>query len=894
MRSRPLAMLLVMLTLLGGAAVLPASAETSDPSAGQLAAALANGSNVITGAEYIEGPPSGAAVLVGTREIAGFPREGESFALMSTGVAGNAYNSNDQPDLSSDFGRPSTRSNAIYDVTVLKVDITVPAAANCLLGVDFRFFSEEYPEYVGSSYNDAFLAEVDESTWTVTGNEIDAPGNFAFDQQGNPITINAAGAASMTAELAAGTTYDGGTDLLTAAAPLTPGRHSLYFSLFDNGDGSYDSTVMIDNIRVGRVADVQTDCRPGAEAVKADTYLALGDAYSSGFGVATYEPGTHQQNGNDCQRSTRAYPAAVAASTEFGRQFFACQGAKTRDFFSVRPERSSWGEEPQLDRLNASTGLVTYSIGGSDAGYADILRDCIGDDDLLPFLTCYDDNNVYERVDSAFDALDGTGEEDGIHSYAKIFSHIRTNAENAQVVQVGYPHLYAATGGRCEGVKKADQRWVVEKTDELNAIIAKQAGRAGYLSANPSFDDHELCSGSSEWIFGFRSDAGLHPNAAGHTAIAAAVTDALQNVSTRGFVIEEGETVSKRYVVKDGAARTTVSIRWPGSDVQTTLVSPSGERYDRDSAPAGHTVGPSAEVFTLTDPEPGTWTIEMFGADIDPAGEQVTYSTYQEEAPNTRPEAGFTVVRSGTSVSLDASSADDQDGTIESYDWYVETAEDDQVLTGKKVTATLPENEPASITLVVTDDRGLTGFHTINVPGIKWTSAPSAAPSDPVTIALLSSPDLDTRTLSGLRWAGRERRVNPTNVTVQDANGDGRADLVLRGTVAELGLELGKQIVCAAGVLPDENPVLTCTPVTLAAAPEPTATPTTDPDPTGEPSDSADPPTDEPSARAETSTSHGSLAGSGGPGALLLLGGALITAVAVSVLAAARRPRARS
>ena len=152
----------------------------------------------------------------------------------------------------------------------------------------------------------------------------------------------------------------------------------------------------------------------------------------------------------------------------------------------------------------------------------------------------------------------------------------------------------------------------------------------------------------------------------------------------------------------------------------------------------------------------------------------------------------------------------------------------------------------------------MTDFHTVNAPGIKWTSAPTAAPSDPVTIALLSSPDLDTRTLSELRWAGRERRVNASNVTVQDANGDGRDDLVLRGTVAELGLELGKQIVCAAGVLPDENPVLTCTPVTLAAAPEPTPTPT-EPDPIDEPSDSADPPTDEPSARADTSTSRGSL-----------------------------------
>ena len=138
----------------------------------------------------------------------------------------------------------------------------------------------------------------------------------------------------MTAELAAGTTYDGGTDVLSAATPLSPGRHTLYFSIFDTGDGGYDSTVLIDNIRVGRVADVQTDCRPGAEAVHADTYLALGDSDSSGAGVSPYEAGTHQDNGNDCQRSTQAYSADVATSTELGRQFFACQGAETARLLS--------------------------------------------------------------------------------------------------------------------------------------------------------------------------------------------------------------------------------------------------------------------------------------------------------------------------------------------------------------------------------------------------------------------------------------------------------------------------------------------------------------------------------------------------------------------------------
>ena len=65
---------------------------------------------------------------------------------------------------------------------------------------------------------------------------------------------------------AAGTAYDGGTDVLTAATPLTPGAHSIFFTIFDQGDDGYDSTVLIDNLRIGHVNDIATECRPGAAA----------------------------------------------------------------------------------------------------------------------------------------------------------------------------------------------------------------------------------------------------------------------------------------------------------------------------------------------------------------------------------------------------------------------------------------------------------------------------------------------------------------------------------------------------------------------------------------------------------------------------------------------------
>ena len=70
----------------------------------------------------------------------------------------------------------------------------------------------------------------------------------------NEISINAAGAASMSEGEAAGTTYDGATPLLSASTPITSGAHSLYLSIFDQGDHIYDSAIFLDRLRLGTAA----------------------------------------------------------------------------------------------------------------------------------------------------------------------------------------------------------------------------------------------------------------------------------------------------------------------------------------------------------------------------------------------------------------------------------------------------------------------------------------------------------------------------------------------------------------------------------------------------------------------------------------------------------------
>ncbi len=63
----------------------------------------------------------------------------------------------------------------------------------------------------------------------------------------------------MTRRFARGTTFDGATRLLRASTPITPGRHRLYLSIFDQGDRIYDSAVFLDNLRANR----RTPCRSG-------------------------------------------------------------------------------------------------------------------------------------------------------------------------------------------------------------------------------------------------------------------------------------------------------------------------------------------------------------------------------------------------------------------------------------------------------------------------------------------------------------------------------------------------------------------------------------------------------------------------------------------------------
>jgi hypothetical protein len=264
------------------ATATPAAAAIAwTPNALALAQSMMQDPTQVTSATLTRPTSTATSAAIADAPLSFFPTNGGTFGILSTGDARQAdWPNANFPDTAPLDGSPSpgerstvwsfspTRGSA-FDTTILRINLNLVATAqqNCLL-LDFAFYSEEYAEFVGTVFNDAFLAQLDTDSWSVaSGGAITAPGNFAFEPNTSPprpVSVNASGPLSMSLANAAGTTYDGATPLLQAATPATPGPHSLYLSIFDSADARFDSSVFVDNIRWIRVQDPATQCTPGA------------------------------------------------------------------------------------------------------------------------------------------------------------------------------------------------------------------------------------------------------------------------------------------------------------------------------------------------------------------------------------------------------------------------------------------------------------------------------------------------------------------------------------------------------------------------------------------------------------------------------------------------------
>lgn len=330
-------------------------------------------------------------------------------------------------------------------------------------------------------------------------------------------------------------------------------------------------------------SDVPTYLDPNLtpqEQAESGEYVALGDSFSSGEGGSEYDPETDEnyqdevddyydnldENGepqdqlychqygcvsvpptqfeapysNMCHRSEGAYSQGVSETFDFagGYTFAACSGAVTEDFTS--PNDDNQGEPAQIDNVDEDTSLITFTIGGNDAKFADTLTGCI-EAGLNPFAQCLDDDDEQERVEDDI--------EQAIENMRELLPQIRAAAPNARILVLGYPRFFPEDPGSgwsdgtqidTEDIREinnlvADMNDQIE--DLVNELNEENPGSFQFVDTEDAFDGCEIgtddaCMNNIEVRFADGKpdkNGSYHPNDRGHEQLQQLVEEAIRD-----------------------------------------------------------------------------------------------------------------------------------------------------------------------------------------------------------------------------------------------------------------------------------------------------------------------------------------------------------------------------
>lgn len=229
-----------------------------------------------------------------------FPTESGSFIVLTSGNVADIPGANDATGVTFDQGTQfgsGAESNG-DDVVSLRITIKPPDTA-LSFHFDHVFLSEEFPEFVGSAFNDFFIFQSAVTPVTVTFAQVGgatgpvASDNVIFDNNGGIMSVNNNFFDPNTAQVT-GTEFDGQTPLLLTCAPIpTSGGKpfTIVLSVGDVGDASLMSAAFVDNF--------QFSDEPITKAVTADPAAGtqLGVSADEALTVYTF-PNPYVSHGN--------------------------------------------------------------------------------------------------------------------------------------------------------------------------------------------------------------------------------------------------------------------------------------------------------------------------------------------------------------------------------------------------------------------------------------------------------------------------------------------------------------------------------------------------------------------------------------------------------------------
>jgi len=328
--------------------------------------------------------------------------------------------------------------------------------------------------------------------------------------------------------------------------------------------------------------------------VSGQSYVALGDSYSAGFGVEPFSatspftaPGSDPVNG--CYQALQNYPHLAAGALGLVLDDQTCSGAVTANI-TTTPQVTMAGytvPQVQLDAVTSDTDIITLTIGGNDLGFATVAEHCIRLDASLPPVMLMSLSPEPQSCEEYYTSPSGTwtGQvnladwlaDTVVPALDATFAAIKAKAPDAKVYVIGYPQIATqdpAKAANCFSdplppntntvpFGPSDIVWLGGVEESLDDAIEAAAHDHGFYFV-PTWDltaDHTLCD-AEPWIgamtiryepptcdpdteqaltadgFTICLELGaLHPNVDGVSFLASQVQTAIQQTASVGFAV---------------------------------------------------------------------------------------------------------------------------------------------------------------------------------------------------------------------------------------------------------------------------------------------------------------------------------------------------------------------
>jgi len=218
--------------------------------------------------------------------------------------------------------------------------------------------------------------------------------------------------------------------------------------------------------------------------------VSLGDSYISGEGARVYLRGTDEPGGkrNMCHRARTAYSYRLADELGASLTFVACSGAETAEVTNVaqypRSPEGVYGGRPQIEVLREieDPDVVLISIGGNDAGFAEIGLQCA--------VSLADCRRLADRWLRRLDS-------DVYPALVRTYLAVREAAPGAEVLAMTYPNPIGPQNcNQLIGVAPAEMNFIRDVfVGRLNEIVTAAAAAAGVRSVDltGSLAGHRFC-----------------------------------------------------------------------------------------------------------------------------------------------------------------------------------------------------------------------------------------------------------------------------------------------------------------------------------------------------------------------------------------------------------------